>query len=102
MSKKFFHIDSDKIYLTKKTDESGSYYISKVTLTNLTDKYLLFKVFLTKQKVYSLNPSTSFIPPREKVQVYIKRAEAQEEVSKADIFKFAAYPVDQTITDVFF
>eukprot|EP00340_Litonotus_pictus_P007857 CAMPEP_0170524510 /NCGR_PEP_ID=MMETSP0209-20121228/9957_1 /TAXON_ID=665100 ORGANISM="Litonotus pictus, Strain P1" /NCGR_SAMPLE_ID=MMETSP0209 /ASSEMBLY_ACC=CAM_ASM_000301 /LENGTH=240 /DNA_ID=CAMNT_0010813227 /DNA_START=49 /DNA_END=768 /DNA_ORIENTATION=+ len=96
----YFQINTDKIYLNRKKDQSSSFYISTVTLQNNTDKYLLFKVYINKQKIYSTNPSTSFILPNDKIDVIIKRQETNEESLSGDIFMFSAYPVEETITDV--
>lgn len=96
----YFKIDTDKIYLTRRREQNTNIISSTVTLVNLTDSYLLFKVYINKQKIYSTNPSTSFIPPRGKVDVTIKRQDTNEEVISGDTFKFAAYPTEEVVTDV--
>ena len=94
-----FKMEQDVIYLSK-SNENNNIYSSVVTITNLTDKYLLFKVYINKIRVYSANPPTSFIPPREKADISIKRIEGEFDPSENDVFMFAAYPVDTVVNSV--
>jgi hypothetical protein len=70
---KYLEVLSDKIILTRTT--SNPFYESKISLTNLTDKYVVFKVYINKHTIYSANPASSFIPPKENLSITIKRLE---------------------------
>ena len=60
----------DKILLAKGSD--GKWF-SRLTLNNLTHSYIIFKVFINKEQLYSANPSVGFIEPTGSVQLTIKR-----------------------------
>jgi len=46
---------------------------SQLNLSNLTNEYIIFKVYNNQYNLYSATPSTSFIPPKDKAIVKIKR-----------------------------
>jgi hypothetical protein len=68
---KYLDVFPEKIYLKKILEQS--YHEGRVTLTNITDKFVIYKVYINQNSIYSVNPSTSFIPPRGTVTVFIKR-----------------------------
>lgn len=70
---KYIDVFPNKITLSRVFDQN--FYESKLTLTNLTDKCVVFKVYINKNTIYSANPSTSFIPPRDNIIINIKRLE---------------------------
>lgn len=74
---KYVDVFPDKIILSKALEQNQ--YEARLTLTNLIDKYVVFKVYINNSSIYSATPSTSFIKPREKATINIKR---QEKVSK--------------------
>jgi len=99
---KYFKTDQDKIYLTKKTDLVPVQFCSTLNVINNTDKYLIFKVYINKQKVYSTNPSTSYIIPNGKAEINIKRQDHGETSISDEIFLISGYPIDQKIDNVSF
>jgi hypothetical protein len=72
-SNKYIEILPDKIILGR--SNAQAFYESKITLTNLTNKYVVFKVYINKHTLYSANPANSFIPPKENIALTIKRLE---------------------------
>lgn len=70
---KYVEVFPNKIVLQKSYDQT--YLESKIVLTNLLDKYVVFKVYINKSAIYSANPSTSFIRPKENISINIKRLE---------------------------
>lgn len=99
MEKKVY-IDAypNKIILSKNFEKN--YYESKINLTNLTNNFVVFKVFINKSQLYSANPSTSFIPPRESKYINIKRKSdrGNEDTSK-DKFLIMAFPSENQVKD---
>lgn len=98
----YFKINEDKIYLSKKKENINTFYLGTVTIHNITNNYLLFKVYINKQKLYSTNPSTGYILPNEKAEVLVKRQDTNEEVISDEIFMFSAYVSDIPVINVFF
>lgn len=95
---KYFELSTDLVTLEKEKGLKQTMLTSSVTLTNLTDKFLLFKVYINKpQGFYSINPSTSFIGPKDKINISIKRIEGDE---GNETFLFSAYPSDIEISSV--
>jgi hypothetical protein len=70
---KYVEIFPKKISLKKITGQN--FFETKLTLTNLVDKYVIFKVYINKNSIYSANPSTGFIKPKENIFINIKRLE---------------------------
>jgi len=70
---KYIEVFPNKILLKKPL--SQNYYESKLILTNTTEKYVVFKVYINKSSIYSANPSTSYIKPKENITIIIKRLE---------------------------
>ena len=50
-----------------------NYLESKLNIHNLTNEYIIFKIYNNQRLLYSAKPSTSFIPPMETTNVIIKR-----------------------------
>ena len=73
MSQKYVEVHPNKIILSRAFNQS--FYEAKVTLTNTTSSYIVFKVYINKSTQYSSNPSTGFIKPSENITVTIKRIE---------------------------
>lgn len=63
---------------------SSNNYESNLNLTNNTNSYVVYKIKCNKNKLYTIKPGTSFIPPKETVNVLIKRFEKEEDKSKMD------------------
>ncbi len=60
------------IFLKKTTTD---YYESSITLNNLIDKNVLFKVFNNKKTTYSSTPNYGFVSPKGSIVIDIKRLE---------------------------
>jgi hypothetical protein len=73
IQKPFIEAFPNKISLTKAYEQD--LYEARITLTNLTKNYVIFKVFINKTTTYSATPSTGFIPPLDNVSLHIKRLE---------------------------
>lgn len=101
IQRNYFTIDEDKIYLKKYSENNSIFYSSKATLRNITDKFLLVKVYVNKQKVYSTNPSTCYMEPQGSILINIRRQDFTEDNNvKEDIFMFSAYISDVEVKDV--
>ena len=98
-TKDYFKIDTDKIYMTKSISSPNT-YSGKVTLTNKTGSYLIYKVMINKSKLYTANPACSFIAPNSQTDVIIKRLESEVTDVKGDFFLFKAYPTTSTLNNV--
>jgi hypothetical protein len=70
---KYLEVLSDKVILNRTS--FNPYYEAKITLTNLTNKFVVFKVYINKHTLYSANPASSFIPPKDNISITIKRLE---------------------------
>ena len=75
------------------------YIESKLNIKNLTNNYVIFKVFNSNTTIYSAKPSKSFIPPKERKDVYIKRFSKEETLAKKDQFLFIFYSIDKVINN---
>ena len=69
----YVEIIPNKIIISKPL--GATYYESRISINNLTDKYVIFKVYINKNTLYSANPSCTFIKPKDSVVVNIKRLE---------------------------
>lgn len=80
---------------------NSNYYESKLNLTNLTNEYVVFKIYNNQHALYSAKPSTSFIPPKETAYVSIKRFKKDEEQAKVgkDKFLLVFYTINKVIND---
>lgn len=89
----------DPLVITQ-TGNSNNYE-SKLNLTNLTNEYVVFKIYSNQQALYSAKPSTSFIPPKETAYVSIKRFKKDEEQTKVgkDKFLLVFYTINKVIND---
>ena len=78
---------------------NSNYYESKLNLSNLSDDYVLFKIYNNQHALYSAKPSTSYIAPKDKAHVLIKRFSKEENKSKAgkDKFLFCFYTINKII-----
>ena len=71
--------------------KSTNYYESKLNLSNLTDNYIVFKIYNNQHTLYSAKPSTSFIKPKETAHVLIKRFSGDDSQSQAGKDRFLLY-----------
>lgn len=81
-------------------NNSSNYYESKLNLTNLTNEYVIFKLFNNQRLLYSAKPSTSFIPPKESVSISIKKFQRGDEsqIGK-DKFLLIFHTINRVISD---
>ena len=61
-----------------------NYLESKLNFRNLTNEYIIFKVFNNQRSLYSAKPSSSFIPPTETTSITIKRFKKEENLSEIE------------------
>lgn len=73
MDNKYIDVFPDKIRLSKTYEQN--FYEARITLTNLTNSYIVFKVYINKSTIYSANPSSSYIKPKESITISVKRLE---------------------------
>ena len=80
---------------------ASNYYESKLNLTNLTNEYVVFKIYNNQRSVYSAKPSVSFIRPRDTTYVSIKRFKKEEVPSRIgkDKFLLQFYTINKIIND---
>lgn len=69
---KYIDIIPNSIFLKKTTTD---YYESTITLNNMIDQNVLFKVFNNKKTTYSSTPNYGFIRPKGSIVIDIKRLE---------------------------
>jgi hypothetical protein len=96
---KYIEVFPDKIILSRPLEQN--HYEARLTLTNLTDKYVVYKVYINNNAIYSATPSTGFIKPKEITSVNIKRLEKEPKGGQEtkDKFLILAFPVNQVLTD---
>ena len=87
------------------TNNNSNYLGAKLNLRNLTNEYIIFKVYNNNRNqnlVYSAKPSTSFIPPMESTSVSIKRFSKKEKISEEcnDKFLLLLYITDKVINNI--
>ncbi len=80
---------------------NSNYYESKLNLTNLTNDYVLFKIYNNQHSLYSAKPSASYIPPKETAHVLIKRFSKDDGASKSrkDRFLLCFYTINKIINN---
>ena len=80
-----------------------NYLESKLNVHNLTNEYIIFKVFNNQRSLYSAKPSTSFIPPMETTSITIKRFKKEEKISEIeqgkDKFLLIFYIINKVINN---
>lgn len=97
-SSKIVSVYPDPLILTKQ--RNSNYYESKLNLLNLTNEYIIFKLYNNQQILYSAKPSTSFIPPKETTNVLIKRFAKDESKSpQNDKFLLRIYTINKIINN---
>ncbi len=74
---------------------------SLLSISNLTNEYLIFKIYNNQHSLYSAKPSTSFVPPKGNVKVKIKRykKEGNNELNGKDKFLLIFYTINKVIDD---
>ena len=66
----------DPLVLSKSNNSNN--YESYLNLSNLTNNYVIFKIKCNQSKLYTIKPGVGFIPPKETVNVAIKRFDKEE------------------------
>ena len=74
---------------------------SKLNLTNLTNDFVVFKIYNNQHSLYSAKPSSSFIPPKETTNVSIKRFKKEENISQVgkDKFLLRFFTINKVVND---
>lgn len=82
-------------------NSKSNYLESQLNLSNLTNEFVIFKIYNNQRELYSAKPSTSFIGPKEKTIVTIKRFKKGEQPTRAgkDKFLLIFYTINKVITD---
>jgi len=75
LTSNFIEIIPNQILLKKKISD---YLESTITLNNITNSNILFKVFNNKKTTYSSTPNYGFISPKGTITIDIKRLERVE------------------------
>ena len=88
-SSKIVLVYPSPLVITKQ--KNSNYYESKLNLSNLTNDYVLFKIYNNQHTIYSAKPSTSFIRPKETAHVLVKRFAKDENQSQSGKDKFLLY-----------
>ena len=98
-SSKIVSIYPDPLILIKQ--RNSNFYESQLNLTNLTNEYVIFKLYNNQQIIYSAKPSTSFIRPKETTNILIKRFSTDESQSSTgkDKFFIKLFNINKIITD---
>lgn len=99
-NKNWLHPQTDTITLIKVIDQS--FYEGHLVLSNITDKFIVFK-FKSEKQCYSITPILYFIHPNETITINIKRFERLDlssQVKINDYVQIIAAQADKTIEDV--
>ena len=96
---KLVEIFPNPLILTPNKDTS--YIESKINIKNLTNNYVIFKIFNNNTTIYSCKPSKSFIAPKETKDIHVKRFTKEETNAKKgkDQFLFMFYSIDKIINN---
>ena len=89
----------DPLVITQSND--SNVLESKLNLTNLTNDFVVFKIYNNQHSLYSAKPSSSFIPPKETVNVSIKRFKKEENISQVgkDKFLLRFFTINKVVND---
>ena len=89
----------DPLVITQ--SKNSNIFESKLNLTNLTNDYVVFKIYNNQHSLYSAKPSTSYIPPKETTNVAIKRFKKEENQSQVgkDKFLLMFFTINKVIND---
>ena len=82
--------------ITKGNEE---YFTSQLNLTNKTDNFIVFKLYANTKVLFSANPSTSFIPPKQNVSIAVKvyNKNLNEFIPRRDKFLLILYSTQKVI-----
>ena len=91
----------DPLILTQLNN--GNYMESSLNLRNLTNEYIIFKIFNNQRSLYSAKPSTSFISPMDTTKISIKRFNKEKVISQPeqgkDKFLLLFYTINKIINN---
>ena len=81
--------------------KNSNFFESKLNLSNLTNEYVIFKLYINQRALYSAKPSTSFIKPKETAHVLIKRFAKDDNQSSSgkDRFILLFYTINKIINN---
>ena len=90
----------DPLILTQ--SNSADYLESVLNLHNLTNDYIIFRIFNNQRSLYSAKPSTSFIKPMETTKITIKRFNKEKKIQSEqgkDKFLLLFYTINKIINN---
>ena len=67
--------------LELKKNNYNNYYQSILSITNNSNHYIIFKIYINQKKtsLYNVNPSTSFLKPNNQININVRKLEQEEE-----------------------
>lgn len=86
-------LNKDEIFLKK---NQNNFYDDFLEIFNLTNSYIIYKIFVNVKGIYSTTPASSYIKPKDKIKVYIKREITTESLSNEQI-KIQAYKENEVV-----
>ena len=63
--------------------KNSTFVESKIKIKNLSDSYIIYKIFSNNQLIYTVKPSKSFIPPKETKDIQNKIINNNDEAKEA-------------------
>jgi len=81
--------------------KNSTFVESKIKIKNLSDSYIIYKIFSNNQGIYTVKPSKSFIPPKETKDIHIKRFCKEEYSLNAgkEVFLLIFYTINKIINN---
>lgn len=82
--------------------QSSDNLISQISVKNLTNDYVVFKIKLGSKdiNIYKLSPSESFIPPKGTTTVEVKRYKREDKPNEYQgIMQFSCYTINKVINN---
>lgn len=88
-------INKDEVILKK---NPNNFYDDTIEIINLTESFLIYKIFVNVKGIYSTTPASSYVKPKESINVYIKREITKESIAN-EVIKVSAY-IENQVVDV--
>ena len=81
--------------------KNSTFVESKIKIKNLSDSYIIYKIFSNNKGIYTVKPSKSFILPKETKDIHIKRFCKSEYSSNAgkEAFILIIYTINKIINN---
>jgi hypothetical protein len=106
LQKKYVECEEYTVILQKGIDNSPK---GKIVLKNITQNYIVYKIYMNKENTYTLTQSTGFILPEAKTEIGIRRnfevkSVLQKDFDEKDLadekFMIRAFPINGSVTSV--